>query len=475
MRYQPLVKVSQLPATPINLFARIAHRPYSFLLDSNLYHPHWGRYTIMGQDPFLVLSSRGQSIVIQEGDRQRTVTADPLLVLRQLLLQYQLPPQPDLPPFWGGAVGCFSYDLGRQLERIPQQAVDDLGLPDLIMGFYDTVAIVDHQSNQLTLIATGLPRGSTAVAYQRLQELEYLLHQPPVQESASAAPVTGIAPQQIVSNFSREQYCEIVERAKAYIAAGDIFQVNISQRFSAPLFLEPFNLYRRLRQLNPAPYAAYFNYPDCAIASSSPELFLRCTGDGHVVTRPIKGTRPRGLDPAADRKLKHELWQSPKDRAELIMIIDLERNDLGRVCQAGSIKVPRLMQVEEFATVFHLVSTVTGQLAPGMDAIDLMRATFPGGSITGAPKIRAMEIIEELEPVRRGFYTGSIGYLGWQGNADLNIAIRTMVTHKNQVFFQLGGGIVTDSDPELEYEETLHKGKALFQSLQQRPAELLAP
>ncbi len=268
----------------------------------------------------------------------------------------------------------------------------------------------------------------------------------------------------LTSHFTLAAYCKAVERVKEYIAAGDIFQANLSQRFASPLSFSPWMLYKRLRSINPAPFAAYLSYPELVIASASPERFLKVK-HGVVETRPIKGTRPRGKDPEEDRRLRTELLSSAKDRAELTMIIDLERNDLGRVCSFGSVHVPELIVLEEYPTVFHLVATVRGTLAPGKDLVDLLKATFPGGSITGAPKIRAMEIIEELEPVTRGVYTGAIGDLGFDGSADLNIVIRTFIIKDGWAYFQVGGGIVADSDPEMEYWETIHKGRALMLAL----------
>jgi para-aminobenzoate synthetase component 1 len=272
------------------------------------------------------------------------------------------------------------------------------------------------------------------------------------------------ASQEVTCNFRREDYLKAVLTAKEYIAAGDIYQVNLSQKFSARVHTSAFHMYRAVRALNPAPFAAFLDCGDAAIISSSPERFLRIS-DRRVETRPIKGTRPRGRDRAADERLKAELLNSAKDRAELVMIVDLERNDLGRVCEYGSISVPELITLESYATVFHLVSTITGRLKADKDHLDCIRAAFPGGSITGAPKIRAMEIINELEPDQRGIYTGSMGYLGFNRQTDLNILIRTMLYRNGTVHFQVGGGIVADSDPVMEYEETLHKGKALLAAL----------
>jgi len=276
---------------------------------------------------------------------------------------------------------------------------------------------------------------------------------------------------ELKSNFAREDYIQTVLKAKEYIAAGDIYQVNISQRFSAKISDPSFELYKRLRVLNPAPFAAYLDFGGVVVISSSPERFLRIS-DRSVETRPIKGTRPRGKDELEDERLKHELLKSTKDKAELIMIVDLERNDLGRVCEYGTVSVPEIITIETYATVFHLVSTITGRLKEDKDHIDCIKACFPGGSITGAPKIRSMEIIDELEPTQRKIYTGSIGYIGFNRQTDLNIVIRTMLYCDGTVHFQVGGGIVADSDPALEYEETLHKGKALIEAIRQGSEEL---
>jgi len=465
----------------MDLLDRFRGRPFSFLLDSGMDPRRLGRYSFLGCDPFLVLSSRGRNVRVDCGDRILDFDADPLDCLRDLLRRYHLTGRPGLPPFFGGAVGYLAYDLGRLLEVLPRWAEDDLGLPELYLGFYDAVVAIDHLQNRSFIISTGLPEVEPALsrrrALDRLEELKDLVTGPvsrltelysdglqgdgPMRSAANrVSSVRG----SLKSNFTPEEYCGAVTRAKEYIAAGDIYQVNLSQRFTADLTVPPVQLYRRLREINPAPFASYLDFGELQVVSASPERFLKL-GGRQVETRPIKGTRPRGADPAADWLNREALWNSEKDRAELLMIIDLERNDLGRVCQIGSVKVPELYTLESYATVHHLVSTVTGVLPPDRDVVDLLKAAFPGGSITGAPKIRAMEIIEELEPVRRGIYTGSIGYIGFNGDADLNIVIRTLIAHRDRVYLQVGGGIVADSVPEQEYQETLDKGRALFDAL----------
>lgn len=453
---------------PIHVFESLREQPFSFFLDSGMDSQRLGRYSFLGSDPFLVFRSKGNRVAVWQNGAWQEKTANPFVVLQELLRRYQIIPDFRV-PVTAGAFGYFAYELGWQLERLPNWADDDLGLPDCYLGFYDRLVVVDHLEGRTHLTSTGLPESGTNApvrARQRLQELEVLVAQScekiPVREQEESFPLTDIS--KITGHFTRKTYCEAVQRAKDYITAGDIFQVNLSQRFTCPLSASPWTLYQRLRKINPAPFAAYLVYPEVVIASASPERFLQVRND-QVETRPIKGTRRRGKNLIEDYNLRAELLNSEKDRAELVMIVDLERNDIGRVCSFGSVRVPELVCLEEYATVFHLVSTVKGTLAPGGDLVDLLRATFPGGSITGAPKIRAMEIIEELEPVKRGIYTGSIGYLGFNGCADLNIVIRTFIIKGRTVYFQVGGGVVADSNPDAEYWETIYKARALLQAL----------
>ncbi|AFV12249.1 para-aminobenzoate synthase component 1 [Thermacetogenium phaeum DSM 12270] len=456
----------------LSLFEPFRSRFFPFLLDSGMDPSHLGRYSIMGSDPFLVIRAKGREIAVFDGSSWIRKEDDPFSVLRQLLSRYQLPGSPHLPVV-AGAFGYCSYDLGRLLEKLPEHSADDLKVPDLYLGFYDRLAIIDHLEGRAFLTSTGLPEVGEArlkVAERRLRELQEIIanSRAPVDPVKSAG--FGGSPK-IFGHFTRDSYCRAVQKVKDYIAAGDIFQANLTQRFSCPLEIHPWHLYLRLRLENPAPFAAYLHYPELDVVSASPERFLRVRGR-LVETRPIKGTRPRGRNQEEDMRLREELLHSEKDRAELTMIIDLERNDLGKVCSYGSVHVPELICLEEYATVFHLVSTVRGVLAPGRDLVDLLCATFPGGSITGAPKIRAMEIIDELEPVRRGIYTGSIGYLGFDGNADLNIVIRTFIVKDGVAYFNVGGGIVADSDPEAEYRETITKARALLRALGYRREEV---
>ncbi|MDN5361634.1 MAG: para-aminobenzoate synthetase component [Moorella sp. (in: firmicutes)] len=462
----PIVTEIKAPADPEALYLTLTSgRANSFLLESALLHSRLGRYSFLGGDPFLVLKTRGhQALLYRPGGVTKTITGNPWDIIRSLLARYRLPRQEQPIPFTGGAVGCLAYDLGRYIEKIPAWAADDLPFPEGYLAFYDTIVAIDHQEEKVYLVANGFPDTGPAAEKKALARIKELA--PRLEGTRSPEPPAGLDGEKppVTSLFTREAYCRAAARAREYIAAGDIFEVNLSQRLQAPLAMEPWELYRRLRRVNPAPFAAYLPLKEGAIASASPERFLRVS-QGKVETRPIKGTRRRGNSPEEDQALRQELWQSAKDRAELVMIIDLERNDLGRVCQAGSVQVPELFVLEEYATVFHLVSTVTGVLEPGRDMVDLWRATFPGGSITGAPKVRSMEIIEELEPVRRSVYTGAIGYLGFDGEADWNIVIRTFLLAGGQAYFQVGGAVTADSQPLLEYQETLDKARGLIAAL----------
>ena len=342
-------------------------------------------------------------------------------------------------------------------------AKDDLNIPDMIICFYDTILSFDHVKSEYSIISTGFPERGKKALYRKRARLESLKNRIQNLEEKEVF-TTRKKPINLESNFTKDSYKKAIKKAKEYIKAGDIYQVNLSQRFKVDLDMDPFDLYKILRKINPAPFAAYLNFGDVKIVSASPERFLKKEGN-YIETRPIKGTRPRGSNLSEDKRLKDELTHSVKDKAENLMIIDLERNDLGRISEYGSVHVKEFMTCEKYATVFHLVSTVTGKLRKNKDAVDCLLKCFPGGSITGAPKIRSMEIIEELEPFKRSVYTGSIGYLSFNGNMDTSIVIRTFIIKDKKAYFQVGGGIVYDSDPEKEYEETLHKGKALIEAI----------
>jgi para-aminobenzoate synthetase component 1 len=473
MQRLPLLVEIPNPPIPSQAFEVLKDKSLSFFLDSGMDPQRLGRYSFMGSDPFLIMKSRGKEITLIGSDCKKVISGNPFDVLGQLLQEYKLDGSSTGLPFIGGAVGYLAYDLGHFIEKLPSKAVDDLQLPECYLGFYDSVAIFDNLEGKAYIASTGFPetgRKCQARAKARLDEMKTLVAQAPRLCEAKTPYSEQAVTKRISlrSNFTHERYLEAVEKARDYIIAGDIFQVNLSQRFEADMPLPPYELYQRLRKINPAPFASYLNFDGVTVVSASPERFLRLRGD-RVETRPIKGTRPRGKDPARDDALARELVNSFKDKAEHVMIVDLERNDIGRVCRFGTVRVSELMALERYATVFHLTSTVEGRLRPGKNAVDLLKATFPGGSISGAPKVRAMEIIDELEPTRRSVYTGSIGYLSFDGGLDLNIVIRTILVKEGKAYFQVGGAVVYDSDPESEYVETLDKARALIQALSMVP------
>jgi para-aminobenzoate synthetase component 1 len=458
---------------------RFAHLPHLLFLDSAARHPGLGRFSFITADPFAWVVCRGRDVettffgpdasVVQSG-------GGPFDVLANLLARFKAPIIEGLPPFQGGLAGLFGYGLCHHVERLPRPRVDEFEVPDLAVGAYDWVISFDHQQGRAWLVSTGCIPGAMdrLRAVGRLLRGEDGLHResrPPARPCLAPLAAVDLAPSfplagrpHLTSNFSRRQYLGAVARAVEYVHAGDCFQVNLSQRLLHPAGIAPLELYRRLRQRNPAPFAGYFDLGDFVVASASPERFLRVQRGG-VETRPIKGTRPRGKTPEEDRQRAQELLDSAKDRAENVMIVDLLRNDLGRVCAFGSVQVEALCRLESYPFVHHLVSVVTGKLRPGCGPVDLLRAAFPGGSVTGAPKVRAMEIIAELEPTARGAYCGSLGYLGFDGAMDTNLLIRTFTLGRGWIAFPVGGGIVADSTPEGEYAETLHKAEGLLRAL----------
>lgn len=452
-------RIAELPyqADSAVLFEALTHLPWAVFLDSGYPAIRQGRYDILAAEPWLTLTTRGEVTEIRGPDGVELSGENPFLLLRRYLGE----PAEGVAglPFCGGAIGYFAYDLGRRIERLPSLARDDLQLPEMAVGLYDWAVVVDHVERCCWLVG----QGRDGRTFERWTALLERLTDPQPQPRVRQ-PFRVLS--KVRSNMDRAYYARAFDRIQRYIREGDCYQVNFAQRFSARAEGDPWLAYRRLRAMNPAPFAAYVATPYGTILSASPERFLRVQ-DGRVETKPIKGTRPRSADPARDRALAEELLRSPKDRAENLMIVDLLRNDLGKNCAVGSVKVPKLFALESFATVHHLVSTITGELAPGRHALDLLRGCFPGGSITGAPKLRAMEIIEELEPHRRGVYCGSIGYIGFDGAMDTNIAIRTLLHTGKMVHFYAGGGIVADSRMEEEYQETFDKAAALLRLLEQ--------
>ena len=475
---------------PVECCARLRGLPYLLFLDSARDPGRLGRYSFLAADPAIVVHGKGAQAAVLDmrTGTETALTTHALAGVRELLAPHLTEPIPDLPPFQGGAAGYLAYDWGAVLERLPSPRYDDLAIPDVIFPIYDWVIAWDHLEHRAWLISTGLPDTGTAKSQRcenRLREIlerlaSYSLsteilspllaartHLHP-REPAPSYPVSDTelaASLDLRSSFTHRGYLDALTTVREYIVAGDIFQANLSQRFEAPLTESPWALYQRLRAINPAPFAAFLDFGAVTIASASPERFLSLDTARQIEARPIKGTRPRGVYPAHDAALGRALQESLKDRAENLMIVDLMRNDLSRVSLPGSVRVPELFALERYATVHHLVSTVTGTLQPGRDAVDLLCATFPGGSITGAPKVRAMEIIAELEPSRRGVYCGSIGYISVTGVMDTSIVIRTYQAVHGRVYFSAGGGIVADSDPEQEYRETFDKARALIRAL----------
>lgn len=474
----PLVEELIPCPDPWDVARKLAHLPHLLFLDSADRHPQRGRYSYVMADPVSILFRPAPP------DPTEDVFWDDRFVCASVAR----PNVPDMPPFLGGWAGLFGYHTGRAFDRQPQPATDEFLAPDIALGVYDWVISFDHASGRAWLVSTGIrPEDSqlgdrTAWAEHRMHLVLDLLHNGPQpwhdpfwhRWGSMPAPADLNLSHQytvphltnVTSNFSPSGYREAVRRAIEYVHAGDVFQVNLSQRLLAPLTEHPLELYGRLRKLNPAPFACYFDAGDFQILSASPERFLQVSPAGEVVTQPIKGTRRRGITPQEDLALTLELAENAKDRAENVMIVDLLRNDLGRVCEYGSVTVPRVCELETYRYVHHLVSEVRGKLRPDKTPFDLLRAAFPGGSVTGAPKVRAMEIIAELEPTARGPYCGSVGFIGFDGAMDTNILIRTFTASRGWVQFPVGGGIVADSDPNREYEETLHKAAGLLRALQ---------
>jgi para-aminobenzoate synthetase component 1 len=479
---------------PLDCCERLDGLPYRAFFDSASTTTRLGRYSFLTADPAAVVQAKGhrtELLDVIRGTRQNG-TGDPLTSVRAQLAPHAVAPVTGLPPFQGGVAGYIGYDWGLTLERLPAPQYDDLAIHDMVLGVYDWVIAWDHLNSRAWLVSTGLPerggRARAARAEERAAEVKVRL-------DGVSAPAggrdqgSGIGDQgsgngasafarsypvdrgwwdsrlDLRSSFTYEGYLRAVERVREYIFAGDIFQANLSQRFESSLRESPWSFYTRLRSRNAAPFAAFLETPEATIISASPERFLHVDRTGLVETRPIKGTRPRGLGPEHDAALGQALAESAKDRAENLMIVDLMRNDLSRVCAPRSVRVSELFSLEHYATVHHLVSTVIGQLEPGLDALHLLRSAFPGGSITGAPKLRAMEVIAELEPSQRGVYCGSIGYWSVTGELDTSIAIRTALVKDGRIYFSAGGGIVADSNPEQEYAETLDKARAIIDAL----------
>ncbi|MEI8363017.1 MAG: aminodeoxychorismate synthase component I [Betaproteobacteria bacterium] len=458
-------------ANSAELFNRLSHKPWSILLDSGQPQSQYGRYDVMVADPFITISSfedvaednldsdkRLRTEITQNG--LTTIThEDPFAILNRLLAPYQA--TKNALPFCGGAVGYFAYDLARQVERLPDLALKNVTIPHMMVGIYDWAVLIDHREKTAVLVSHGFQQAT----HDHWQELCALFDGPSLMQPADFVFTTPVS-----SNMTFKQYATAFDAVKNYITEGDCYQVNLAQRFSAKAQGNAWTAYHKLREISPAPFMAFLNFGRLQILSGSPERFLQVL-NRHVETRPIKGTRPRSDDAALDQQLAKDLQASVKDKAENLMIVDLLRNDISKSCEIGSVKADQLFQLQSFANVHHLVSIVTGTLQKTKTAIDLLRGCFPGGSITGAPKLRSMQIIEALEPHRRGVYCGAIGYIGFDGNMDTNIAIRTMVYSasedgEGEISFYAGGGIVADSVLEKEYDETLDKASSMLKTVQ---------
>ena len=455
--------------TPVAAYMKIRDKSFSYLLESADRGKRWGRYSFIGYKPYLTVLSRDRQIEVQEGKEKRILkdVGDPLNVLRQLSQQFIPVGAKDLSPFQGGLVGYFNYDLVRNWERLPGLSPEEPDQPECIFTASRRLIIFDHLTHQIKVVTfaylreKGDLKGAYELACQEVDEAIVELQQP--LSSISGGDQFSIS--HLESNFKRGDFEGAVRKAKDYIVAGDVIQVVLSQRFSGDVAGDDFILYRNLRSINPSPYMFYLNFGEMRLIGSSPEILVRLT-DGKIELRPIAGTRPRGETPEEDHALEKDLIADPKERAEHIMLVDLGRNDVGRVALPGSVNVPRLMEVERYSHVMHIVTRVEGGIRPEMDGFDLFMATFPAGTVTGAPKIRAMEIICELEPSLRGPYAGAVGYFGFNGNMDFCITIRTITIMKNRLSIQVGAGIVYDSSPEGEYQETLRKAAAMFKAIE---------
>lgn len=465
---RPLIQEVQSPHTPESLAGQFAAGSGVVLLRSRLFESPSVRYSFVAAEPFLSFRSFDARCEFTSDETHHEQFGNPWQTLDALMSRYELLDEIDLPFPLGGCFGYWGYDLKNFVEtKLTRRAVNDLDLPDCHVGFYDSLVVFDHQLSKTWIVSTGLRMDGSrdeAWARQRVEFWQQRLQQPlATDNSTSRSASTNFPPP--TSTFTREGFIAAVEQAQRYIRAGDIYQVNLAQRLSSSAALSGWDFYHRLSGVSPAPHAAYIDAGEFQVISSSPELFLRLSGS-HIITRPIKGTRPRSHDPIRDAQLTYELQTSAKEMAELVMITDLLRNDLGRVCEYGSVQVPELVRLERYPQVQHLVSTVEGRLRDDVTHFSAFASCFPGGSITGAPKIRAMEIIDELEPVTRGPYTGALGYLGFNRESQVSIIIRTAIRTAEQIHFHVGAGIVADSQPAAEYDETLAKARGFLNALQ---------
>lgn len=455
--------------TPVSAFKKIGDGSFSFLLESVEGGESVGRWSFLGAHPQVVFKSKGQEVEIIHSNGGRESFHDPMPLdrLRDLMKRYRYVTDPDLPPFCGGAVGYVGYDEIRNLEPIGERADDELNVPDIFFMISDSLLIFDHVKHRAKIIANAYidERTTPLEAYEEALKKINAIHYRLMRPTPHCEPTMSMEPVTLASTFTQEEFKETVERCKEYIFAGDAFQVVLSQRFSVPVSCDSFDVYRALRAVNPSPYMYYLKFDDMVLAGSSPEILVKVSGD-EVQLRPIAGTRPRGATAERDEELARELLADPKECAEHIMLVDLGRNDCGRVCEYGSVRVDDLMIIERYSHVMHIVSNVKGKLREGLDSFDVFKATFPAGTVSGAPKIRAMQIIDELEPVRRGTYAGSVGYFSFNGNLDACITIRTVLVKDGKAYIQAGAGIVADSVPETEFQETVNKAGAMVRAIE---------
>ena len=465
--------------TPVSAFLKLDDGRTSFLLESVEGEERVARFSFLGSRPRLLFTSRGREIEVQErvGAHRHRVrryqAQDPLEELAKLMKGFRAAPVPGLPRFCGGLVGYLGYNVVRFLERIPAHPQDTLEIPDLMMMLTESMVIFDHATHKMLLVVNAFPQGRSLAAVYRacvaqIHAMARRLHSP-IHRRATASVRRRSAP--VRSNLSKTDFMRIVNRAKRDIRSGEIIQVVLSQRFERPVRSRPLDVYRALRSLNPSPYMYLLRFGSLCLVGSSPEMLVRCE-DGQIETRPIAGTRPRGRTAQEDERLIQQLIHSPKERAEHLMLVDLGRNDLGRVARIGSVSAPELMAIEKYSHVMHLVSSIRARLHPGKDAFDVLRAAFPAGTVTGAPKVRAMEIIAELERDDRGPYAGAVGYVSFSGNLDTCITIRTILMKNGRAYVQAGAGIVADSNPRREYQETINKAKGCLAALELADAGL---
>jgi len=452
--------------TPVSAFLKVNRGGYSFLLESVEGGQQLARYSFIGTEPYKVLTTRGED------------KTDPLPLIAEELSKYKIVPVSGLPRFCGGAVGYLAYEMVTRFEELPSPDRDPLSLPESLFMFVDTMLVFDHVTHKIKVLSHVHLDGDIEAAYQkaidRIDNLVDRLSQPLPPSQHTKATTHPMSNNRLSSNFSKEEFKESVLKIKQYITAGEAIQVVLSQRLAQPIDVAPFEIYRALRTINPSPYMFFLDFTDFHIIGASPEILVRVE-DGMVMTRPLAGTRPRGKTPAEDVMLEQELRSDEKERAEHIMLVDLGRNDIGRVSEPGTVEVSDLMEVERYSHVMHLVTHVQGRLRRALTAFDALRACFPAGTVSGAPKIRAMELIAELEPEKRGPYAGAVGYFSFSGNMDMAIAIRTMVVTKGIAYTQAGSGIVYDSVPEREYEETMNKARALLNAINQAESPDLIP